>query len=69
MDENRIWLFGVLNACPLTIPLDNCPFEAPRKKPVTERWLYVKNLSDDEVKRRIEYHKTCLFNRELKRMK
>jgi hypothetical protein len=68
MDENHIWLFGVLNACPLTTPLDNCPFETHRKKPVAERWVYISNLSGEEVEKLIKHHKNCLFNRELKRM-
>jgi hypothetical protein len=68
-DEKRIWLFGVVNACPLNVPLDICPFNEIRNKPVTVRWKFVCDLSDVEVDSFIDKHLDCLYKREMKRFK
>lgn len=63
-EEKRYWLFGVVNACPLNSPLDNCPFKVLREKSVAERWDFIVKISDKQVDDLIYKHKKCLFERE-----
>jgi hypothetical protein len=69
LEEKRIWLFGVVNGCPLNSPCKNCPFEVMRIEPLTERWRYLCDLTDNEVEDLVNYHVRCLFERELKQFK
>lgn len=65
MNEKRILLFGVLNACPLNNPDDSCPFGEIRKKPVNDRWRFVNELPENEVESLLTIHKRKLYQREL----
>jgi hypothetical protein len=67
LEEKRIWLFGVANACPLNSPCDSCPFTVIRNKTVTERWKYISDMPEDQVESLISHHLKCSYDREMKK--
>lgn len=65
ISEKKIWLFGVFSACPLKYPLDDCVFKDFRKLSSLERWEFIDKLSEAEVDEYINYHRECIYKREM----
>ena len=63
LSDKRIWLYGLLVACPEVESLCDCPFEKYRKLTLEERLKTVEELSEEEVDEIIKHHNQCLLRR------
>ena len=60
----RVWIKGLVVACPLNNALPNCPFKDARKLPLIERIGVVNRMSVEQLEEIINHHKECLQMRE-----
>ena len=64
IEEKKIWVRGLLVACPFGNPLDDCPAKELRKIPLKERLNLVKEMTEDQITQVISHHRVCLSRRE-----
>ena len=55
----KLWIHGLIVACPEGTPLVDCPLEKYRKFTLEERLKIVEELSDEEIKEIIKHHNQC----------
>ena len=60
----RTLLKKVLVNCSFGKALETCPARELRKLPIYERLTMVDEMSDEEVKSILEYHRKCLDERQ-----
>jgi hypothetical protein len=56
-------LYGLAFDCPYLDRKDNCPMLEVEHLTFGEKYLWIKNLSQDEKQKLIEKHKSCSKNR------
>lgn len=61
--EEDIKLYGLAFDCPYLDRKDNCPMQEVEHLPFSEKYLWIKNLSQDEKQRMLEQHGNCLKNK------
>ena len=60
-------IFGLTVACPYAGGNPNdCPLHEIRQLPLSERKVWVKDLTDEECRSYCEYHSHCLSTKERK---
>jgi hypothetical protein len=62
--DSRIWLKGLVMACPFQSPLPECPLRDIRTLPVSERLKWANGVDKQRVGSIITHHKKCLETRE-----
>ncbi len=60
----KVWLKGLVISCPFNRALDNCPAKNIRKLPLTQRMVFVDNLTAKQIDDALAHHKNCLTERE-----
>lgn len=65
MDDNTLkgYLFGLMIACPIGKPLNDCPLNMIRTKSKLEQIGYIDELSLEEAVKLSNHHRKCLFSR------
>ncbi len=64
-NDNRSMLFGLLIDCPFKECTEVCPVAQKREKlTLEEKTRYIDSLSDEEVKKILDYHRECIRLRE-----
>lgn len=61
--EEDIKLYGLAFDCPYLDRKDDCPMQEVEHLNFGEKYLWIKNLSQDEKQRMLEKHKNCSKNR------
>lgn len=61
--EEDIKHYGLAFDCPYLGRKDNCPMQEVEHLTFSEKYLWIKNLSQDEKQRMFEQHKYCSKNR------
>jgi len=61
--EEDIKLYGLAFDCPYLDRKENCPMLEVEHLSFSEKFLWIKNLSQDEKQRMFEQHKNCSKNR------
>jgi hypothetical protein len=64
LELKRIWVKGLMIACPFGKPLDTCPAREIRKLPLEDRMQKVDDMPEGEIDLIISFHKKCLAERE-----
>jgi len=62
--EKRIWVMGLLVACPCDKALDECPLNDARALPLSERSTLMRQMDENQLDEIIAHHKCCLRERE-----
>jgi len=63
LSDKKIWLLGLLVACPEGKPLTDCPLEKYRELSCQDRLSALENFTEGEVEKIINHHNQCLFSR------
>lgn len=63
LSDKKIWVYGLLYACPEGQPLPDCPLEKYRKLSDKEKLSILENFTDEEVEKIIRNHNQCLLHR------
>lgn len=63
LTDNKIWLFGLLIACPVGAPLPDCPLEKYRTNSYKDRLTTLQNFTENEVDEIIKHHYQCVLRR------
>ena len=58
-----IKLYGLAFDCPYLDRMDNCPMQEVEHLSFNEKYLWIKNLSQDEKLRMLEQHRNCSKNK------
>ena len=64
--DKRIWVKGILVACPWGTPLESCPAGEIRNLPVHELVKIANGLSNEQLDAIIAHHENCTKQRETK---
>ena len=63
LSDKKIWVYGLLIACPERKPLPDCPLEKYRHLSNKNRLTTLENFTEAEVEEIIELHNHCLLSR------
>lgn len=63
LSDKKIWVYGLLIACPEGNPLHDCPLEKYRKGSDKDRLTILENFTEEEVEEIIKLHNHCLLSR------
>lgn len=64
LEYKKIWVQGLLIACPIGKPLENCPANNARDLPINERLDLVTAMNGSQLDQIIDHHQKCLHRRE-----
>ncbi len=64
MPSKRVYVMGLLVACPYKSNPATCALYGIRKKPLKERMAWANQLADKPIQDIIEIHKKCFIRRE-----
>ena len=65
LESEKIWLKGILIACPMGRPVANCPVQTLRTLPVPERLQAVEDMELHRARVLLGRHNDCLQQREM----
>lgn len=63
LSDKKIWLYGLLVACPEKEPLSDCPLEKYRNLSFKERLSALEGLTNEKTEEIIKHHHQCLLRR------
>ena len=63
LSDKKIFIFGLLVACPLGKAMYDCPLEKYRNVSNKERLNYLERFSDEEQDKILQHHHQCLLRR------
>jgi hypothetical protein len=63
LTNEKIWLYGLLIACPEGKPLPDCPLEKYRNRTLKERLSILESFTAEEVDEIIKHHHQCVLRR------
>ena len=63
LSDKKIWLNGLLTACPEGEPLPGCPLEKYRKLQLKEKLSVLENFTEEEVEEITKHHYKCVLRR------
>ncbi|MFO7827572.1 MAG: hypothetical protein R6V23_03025 [Bacteroidales bacterium] len=63
LSDEKIWLYGLLIACPQGKPLSDCPLEQYRIGSNKDRLTILENFTEEQVEEIIKLHNDCLLSR------
>ena len=64
MSSKRVYVMGLLVACPYKSNPATCALYDIRKKPLKERMAWARQLADKQIQDIINIHKECFIRRE-----
>jgi len=63
LTDTKIWVYGLLVACPQGKPLSDCPLEKYRIGSNKDRLNVLEKFTEEQVEEIIKHHNQCLFRR------
>ncbi len=63
LSDRKIFVFGLMVACPQKMPLKDCPLEKYRKLANKEKLNHLEKFSDEKTEEIFQHHHHCLLRR------